>query len=192
MADVQGLIEKANDLAASCLRDGHVDVANTLDALAAALEDAGKEKQRLRAEVCWWAGEGQTQRPEVLEWQRLADKANPSDEDEERMGVIARQFHIEHEECPELRERIAYLDADLARLRKEVERVHRLPCQKCITALDEMLKLDARIAELERLAKKSYDLLDKIDEARLDTSIGVGWLIDELDAALQQKEPSDG
>lgn len=82
------------------------------------LVEAGLRKRiaAMEKEVAWWAGEGQDDRPEMIEWRKLTEMSNRTAEQTKRMGKIAQQMYDENAEAPELRKRIDELEGGLQAL----------------------------------------------------------------------------
>lgn len=86
------------------------------------------EVARLRKAIAFWAGEGQEDRPELIEWRELAANQARTPEQDRRMGEISEQIMRENQTAPELRQRIAELEAKVARLRAYAIGDARCPC----------------------------------------------------------------
>ena len=102
---------KCASLDCTCPRDDSEHWAVTAEKTIAELR---AKVERLQKEVAWWAGEGQEDRPEIIEWRRLVeiDSANQTLEQRSRIREIARMIHLENAEQPELRAEVERLKDD--------------------------------------------------------------------------------
>lgn len=107
-----------------------VPLAEVFRSLAAAREELAKEREareqtekrtaELERQVAFWAGEGQRDRAEVVEWQTLVNKKVRSTQENDRLRAIASILMDENRSEPELRDRIAQLEAENAALREAI------------------------------------------------------------------------
>lgn len=79
-----------------------------------------------RKEVRFWAGEGREDRPDMVEWQTLVDKKNPTKADLARIAEICRAVEVEDMDAHERREEITSLRSRLKRAEEALIRISSL------------------------------------------------------------------
>ena len=140
---------KCASLDCTCPRDDSEHWAVTAEKTIAGLR---AEVALLQKEAAWWAGEGQEDRPEIIEWRRLVeiDIRNRTPEQLSRIREIEHMVHLENAEATELR-------AEVERLQALVEGTD--------TMQDEIVTLSARLeeerAEVARLKAEKQNAFDE-------------------------------
>lgn len=105
------------------------------------------DNAKLRSESAWWAGEGQQDRPEIVEWRTLAKKSNPTPIEKERLHQIGRKIRAENETAPELLERVIKLEADNAKIEAALQWIRALyPDAQMLDDVDDDNKTGCRPA----------------------------------------------
>lgn len=125
------------------------------------------EVKRSQAEVGFWLGEGQEDRPEVVEYRRLVLQDTPAAR--VRVAELAEMFRMEHEDAPKLRQRIAKLNMERDELLGEVERWRDTfqcddPADAVTTTAIEEVELGKRMREINQLKSDVKRLQGVVDD----------------------------
>ena len=119
------------------------------------LED---EIKRLEKEVGFWMGEGQEDRPEMIEYHSLVELTTRTSEQTQRLIEIANQIRMENEDEPKLRKEIKRLTEQL----QEIEEGDGLAQDEIKDLENTILRLMKKVINEEQLTeeeRRKYEIL---------------------------------